>query len=183
MDPSCRHAARQLAKRGAARRLPPGARRSHARAVDSLKEPTGAALSAASLAQNFTSTFQHSRETHMHQLLTSIVLCLVAHTAAAQCVDTAPLAAQVHAGADLVRTTATTGAAPLPRPAGGDLIKTAAAGPREVALRPSPSVSGPPQPQPADEEDESRRTGPAMLIAALAVMTAIALRRSGGLGQ
>lgn len=119
----------------------------------------------------------------MHQLLTSIVLCLVAHTAAAQCVDTTPLAAQVHSGAGMIRTSATSAAAPLPKPAGGDLIKTAAAGPREVAMRQSPSVSGPPKTPAAEEEDQPRRTGPAMLIAALAVMTAIALRRSGGSGQ
>lgn len=183
MDPSRRHAARQLAQGSAARRMPPVARRSHARAVDSLKEPTRAALSATSLAQNFTSTFRHFRETQMHQLLASIVLCFVAHAAAAQCVDATPMAAQVHSGAGLIRTSATNGAALLPKPAGGDLIKTAAAGPREVAMRQPPSVSGPPKPQAAGEEDEPRRTGPAMLIAALAVMTAIALRRWGGSGQ
>lgn len=182
MDLPRRPAVQLLAARGAAQRVPPVARRSHATVMNSLKEPTGAALSATSLAQNFTSTFQHSRETQMHQLLTSIVLCLVAHTAAAQCVDTTPLAAQVHSGAGMIRTSATTAAAPLPKPAGGDLIKTAAAGPREVAMRQSPSVSGP-KPPAAEEEDEPRRTGPAMLIAALAVMTAIAVRRSGGSGQ
>lgn len=152
-------------------------------AMNSLKEPTRAPLSGTSLAQNFTSTFQHSRETQMHQLLTSIVLCLVAQTAAAQCVDPTPMAAQVHSGAGLIRTSATAGATPLAPSAGRDLIKTAAAGPREVALRPSPLVSGPPKPRTGGEEDEPRRTGPAMLIAALAVMTAIALRRSGGSGQ
>lgn len=183
MDLPRRDAVQQLAARGAARHLPLVALRSHARAMNSLKEPTGAALSATPLAQNFTSTFQHSRETQMHQLLTSIVLCLVAHTAAAQCVDTTPLAAQVHSGAGMIRTSATAAPAPLPKPAGGDLIKTAAAGPREVAMRQSPSVSGPPKPPAAEEEDQPRRTGPAMLIAALAVMTAIALRRSGGSGQ
>lgn len=119
----------------------------------------------------------------MLRLLISIVLFLVAQAAGAQCVDTTPLAARVNSGAGIIRTSATAAAAPLPKPAGGDLIKTAAAGPREVAMRPSPSVSGPPKAPAADEEDQPRRTGPAMLIAALAVMTAIALRRSGGSGQ
>ena len=119
----------------------------------------------------------------MHQLLTSIVLLFVAHTATAQgTIDAKPVAAQVHSVTALIQTSATNGATPLPKPAAGDLIKTAAAGPREVALRPPQPVSGPPQPPADDEEDESRRTGPAMLIAALAVMTAIALRRSGGSG-
>lgn len=144
------------------------------------------ALSATALPQNFTLSFQTSRETQMHRLLTSIVLCLVAHTAAAQGVTgSTPVAVQVDSGAALVVASATTGAAPLPKPkpAGGDLIKTAAASPRDVAIRQSPSVSGPAKPQAADEEDQPRRTGPAMLIAALAVMTAIALRRSGGSGR
>lgn len=179
MDP--RDAARGTATCGAhaACRAP-----SKNQAMNSLKEPTRAPLSGTSLAQNFTSTFQHSRETQMHQLLTSIVLCLVAQTAAAQCVDATPMAAQVHSGAGLIRTSATAGATPLAPPAGRDLIKTAAAGPRDVAMRQSPSVSGPPKAGTVGEdEDEPRRTGPAMLIAALAVMTAIALRRSGGSGQ
>lgn len=180
MDRPHPHAAQHLPAHDA---VPLAPRRSHAGATNSLKEPIGSVPAATAAAQNFASTFQHSRETQMHRLLTSIVLCVVAHTAAAQCVDTTPLAARVHSGAGLVRTSATSGAAPLPKPAGGDLIKTAAAGPREVALRPSPSVSGPPKPQAGGEEDEPRRTGPAMLIAALAVMTAIALRRSGGSGQ
>lgn len=183
MDLACRHAVQQLAARGAARLVPLVALRSHAWAMNSLKEPSAAALSATSLAQNFTSTFRHFRETQMHRLLTSIVLCLVAHAAAAQCVDTTPLAAQVHSGARVIRTSATTATAPLPKPSGGDLIKTAAAGPRDVAMRQSPPVPGPPKPQSPGEEDQPRRTGPAMLIAALAVMTAIALRRSGGSGQ
>lgn len=138
-------------------------------------------LSATALAQNFTMTFQHSRETQMLRLLTSIVFFLVTQAAGAQCVDTTPLATQIHSGAGLIRTSATTTATPRSKAAGGELIKTASAGPREVALRQPPSVAGP-KPDAADD-DEPRRTGPAMLIAALAVMTAIALRRSGGSGQ
>ena len=181
MDRPHPHAAQHLPAHDA---VPLAPRRSHAGATNSLKEPIGSVPAATAAAQNFASTFQHSRETQMHRLLTSIVLCVVAHTAAAQCVDTTPLAARVHSGAGLVRTSATSGAAPLPKPAGGDLIKTAAAGPRDVAMRQSPSISGPPKAGTVGEdEDEPRRTGPAMLIAALAVMTAIALRRSGGSGQ
>lgn len=118
----------------------------------------------------------------MLRLLTSIVLCLVAQLAAAQGASaTTPLVAQVHPSTGLIRTTgaATPDAAQRPKAAGGELIKTAAAGPREVAMRQSATASGPPQSQAADEE-HPRRTGPAMLIAALAAMTAIALRRSGG---
>lgn len=184
MDLRRRHAARHLSASGAAQRTPPAVRRLCEKATNSLKEPSSRALSTTVQAQNFTSTFQHFRETQMHQLLTSIVLCLVAHTAAAQCVDTTPLAVQVHSGAGLIRTAA---AAPdaAARPnaaAGGELIKTAAAGPREVAMRQTPPVSGTPKPQASDQE-QPRRTEPAMLLAALAVMTAIALRRSGGSGQ
>lgn len=116
----------------------------------------------------------------MLRLLISIVLFLVAQAAGAQCVDTTPLATQVHSGAGLIRTSATTGVAPRPK-TGGDLIQTAAAGPREVAMRQSAPVAGPKQE--ASNDEEPRRTGPAMLIAALAVMTAIALRRSAGSGQ
>ena len=74
------------------------------------------------------------------------------------------------------------GRAPLPKAGGADIIKTAAAGPREVAMRQSPPGVGASKSDAADEE-QPHRTGPAMLIAALAVMTAIALRRSGGSGQ
>lgn len=127
----------------------------------------------------------------MDKLLTSIFLCLLANAAAAQCVGDAPASAmQARPGAAMiVRTTAApAGAAPAdtapPRKAGGpELIKTAAAGPRDVpAMRQSAISASRPKTDAAGDE-QPRRTGPAMLLAALAVMTAIALRRSGADGQ
>ncbi len=119
----------------------------------------------------------------MLRLLTSIVLGLVAQAALAQSVTgTPPVAAQNHSGTGVVVASATPDRAPLPKAGGADIIKTAAAGPREVAMRQSPPGVGASKSDAADEE-QPHRTGPAMLIAALAVMTAIALRRSGGSGQ
>jgi hypothetical protein len=100
----------------------------------------------------------------MNSLLTSIVLCFAAHTATAQCVVTAPPVAAVQA-----------------RP-GGELIKTAAAGTRDApGVR---QVSAGPQARVTTSDDEHpRRTAAAMLLAALALMSGIALRRGGASGE
>ncbi|NPC57280.1 hypothetical protein [Caenimonas soli] len=112
----------------------------------------------------------------MHSLLTAVVLCIFAHAALAQCVDSLPTALDTRPGAEVVKKTKP---APMPtagavRP-GGELIKTAAAGThdappiaREVSARAT-----------ADQEEPPRRGGPAMLLAALALMSGIALRRYG----
>lgn len=114
----------------------------------------------------------------MHSSLTAVVLCIFAQTALAQCVDSRPVTLDSRQGTELVMKTKT---APMPvagaavRP-GGELIKTAAAGThgappiaRETSVRAAT----------AGEETPPRRGGPAMLLAALALMSGIALRRYG----
>ena len=112
----------------------------------------------------------------MHSSLTAVVLCIFAQAALAQCVGSAPVALDTRPAVELAKKTKT---APMPvagavRP-GGELIKTAAAGThdgppvaREVSARAT-----------AGEEEPPRRGGPAMLLAALALMSGIALRRYG----
>lgn len=99
----------------------------------------------------------------MHTLLTTIVLCLAAHVASAQCVSGTPPA---------------TAAAPAQRM---ELIKTAAAETRDAS-----TIARLPQVATQDKAattEHRRRTGPAMLLAALALMSGIALRRSSASGQ
>jgi hypothetical protein len=94
----------------------------------------------------------------MNSSLTAVVLCIFSQAALAQCVDSRPVAGAVR---------------------GGELITTAAAGTHDappVARENSASGS-------AGEEESSRRGGPAMLLAALALMSGIALRRYGANGQ
>lgn len=97
----------------------------------------------------------------MRSPVIAIVLCIFSAAASAQCVAQAPLAAAV-------------------RP-GGELIKTAAAGTRERAL---PADDGVPAiretaaaAKRGEDQPPRRAAGPAMLLAALAVMSGIALRR------
>jgi hypothetical protein len=118
----------------------------------------------------------------MHSLLTSIVLFLLVQTADA-CVTTTvargvtPVAANTEAPVVLA---ATSVAGTSPR-AGGELIKTAAAGTREAppVRQVAPVVAA----TQSTGEEHPRRTGPAMLLAALALMSAIALRRIGASDQ
>lgn len=100
----------------------------------------------------------------MHTLLTTIVLCLAAHVASAQCVSGTPAT--------------TAAAAPAQRM---ELIKTAAAETRDAgAIARLPQVASQDK---AATTEHRRRTGPAMLLAALALMSGIALRRSSASGQ
>jgi hypothetical protein len=109
----------------------------------------------------------------MYSPLTAVVLCLFTQVALAQCIDSRPVALDSRQGAELAKKGKT---APMPvagavRPS-GELIKTAAAGThdgsaiaREASAR---ATAG---------EEPPRRGGPAMLLAALALMSGIALRR------
>lgn len=107
----------------------------------------------------------------MHREVTAIVLCILAQAATAQCV--APEAgAQPHAAAavETVRATAT-----APQKPHAELIQTAAAGTRDDG---PPVIREGPR-QRAGTQDHPRRGGAAMLLAALALMSGIALRRYG----
>lgn len=113
----------------------------------------------------------------MHSSLTAGLLCIFAQAAAAQCVDTT-LAGIARQPSETV--TAPTMAAPAVARPGGELIKTAAAAtrgappaPREAAQVARLAPSG------QAEEDHQPRSGKAMLLAALALMSGIALRRYG----
>jgi hypothetical protein len=98
----------------------------------------------------------------MHTLLPSIVFCVLAQTAAAQCVNPAAV---------------TPVSAPV-RPA-AELITSAAADTREATPLRRTSVSeSSKNPAAAGGDDHRRPTGTALLLAALALMTGIALRRS-----
>ena len=93
----------------------------------------------------------------MHTSLTTLVLCLAAHVASAQCVNSAP---------------ASTAAAPVQ---GMELIKTAAAGTRDDDAPPAMTARA----HANGAQEHPRRGGTAMLLAALALMSGIALRRYG----
>lgn len=120
----------------------------------------------------------------MHSSLTAVVLCILAQAAAAECVASA-----TQQGSDTVRavivaassspSTFTTPAAPsaITRP-GGELIKTAAAGTRDTpAVQRETAAMVRPARHLQDDEDPAPRSGTAMLLAALALMSGIALRR------
>jgi len=107
----------------------------------------------------------------MQRTVTAIVLCVVAQVAAAQCVATPATATPaVHATTAVKEHPQNT-----PR-GGGDLIKAAAAGTRDDA----PPVVHSTMSARADQGDEHEHRGStAMLLAALALMSGIALRRYG----
>ena len=107
----------------------------------------------------------------MHSPLTAVVLCVFVQAAAAQCVAPVPVAQDLRASAVVVKKAPPAEAAP--RSGGGELIKAAAASTHEA--RPSVTRSSPAARPSGD--DEQRRGGPAMLWAALALMSGIALRR------
>jgi hypothetical protein len=98
----------------------------------------------------------------MRSSVISIILCVIVDAAAAQCVAPAPVGVAPVTIAPTAKSPRT----------GGELIQTAAAGTREVApaFQPAPRAA-------SDGESHPRRTGSAMLLAALALMSGIALRR------
>jgi cell division septation protein DedD len=98
----------------------------------------------------------------MRSTVISIILCVVVDAAAAQCVAQPPVA---------IAPVTVAAVAKSPHP-GGELIQTAAAGTREVppSFQPAPRAT-------SEGESHPRRTGSAMLLAALALMSGIALRR------
>jgi len=100
----------------------------------------------------------------MRSSVISIALCVVVNAAAAQCV--APTPAPIAAVAPV------TIAPAAKAPHTGELIQTAAAGTREGAPAFQPAARARPE-----GETHPRRTGSAMLLAALALMSGIALRR------
>jgi hypothetical protein len=124
---------------------------------------------------------RNRQESQMYSSLTAVVLCIAMQTAAAQCTAPLPVAANASAhsrtSGDLIKKTQAAAAPVAPAAhAGGELIKTASAGTHD-------EVRGLPRSAPVatarDEDDEHRRGGPAMLLAALALMSGIALRRFG----
>jgi hypothetical protein len=109
----------------------------------------------------------------MRSPVIAIVLCIFSAAASAQCVAQAPLAAAVRPGGALIKT-AIAGT-------GERAYKTAAAGTGERALPPDdglPMIRETATATKRGEDQPPRRVaGPAMLLAALAVMSGIALRR------
>lgn len=112
----------------------------------------------------------------MHSSLTAIVLCMFAQAAAAQCLDTAPLVgAARHANAVVKTSKGVTHAVARP---GGELIKTATAGTRDAPAATDEIAQDSRSKQGAPEgSDHPPRSGKAMLLAAVALMSGIALRR------
>lgn len=97
----------------------------------------------------------------MRSTFIAIVLCVFAAAAAAQCV--------------VLPTAATVAAKPIGEVAqGGELIRSAVAGTHDeaaaVRVQAHPARGG-------ENGDNDSRTGPALLFAALALMSGIALRR------
>ena len=100
----------------------------------------------------------------MRRLLISIVIGFAAQLAGAQCLN------------------ATTATPAKDRPPGVELIKTATAGTPDAPVL-TQSVSTAAQKSRAGAGDERRRPVGAMLLAALALMSGIALRRTGASGE
>jgi len=108
----------------------------------------------------------------MQRVVAAIVLCILAQAATAETV--APSAATTPAAAsEKVRAVGTNATNPK-APARAELIQTAAAGTRDDE---PPAMTARPHTQ--GQQDHPRRGGTAMLLAALALMSGIALRRYG----
>jgi hypothetical protein len=114
----------------------------------------------------------------MYSSLTAVVLCILTQAAAAQGVAPVPVAPQTRPAPALakhkpVAAAPTAGAAHT----GGELIKTAAAGTHDEV--PGLTRNVPVAVAVAPAEEQHRRGGAGMLLAALALMSGIALRRFG----
>ena len=108
----------------------------------------------------------------MRSIVTAIVLCTLAAAAAAECVAQAPAE---RLGQTSVARVGQAPAARVARP-GPELIKSAAAGTPAEADDGLPAISETASTTKSDE-NHPRRAGSAMLLAAVALMSGIALRR------
>lgn len=114
----------------------------------------------------------------MHRSLTAVVLCIFAQVAAA-CVPAAMQEREARRSGEAMKSTArATHCAPAPVQ-GGELIKTAAAGTRDAPPGPRPPGLVIRQAPDSVKDDKETHSESAMLLAALALMSAIALRRYG----
>jgi hypothetical protein len=114
----------------------------------------------------------------MHNLLTSIVLCFVAQAASAQCLNTtpaAPMSASARPGVELITTAAA-------ETRDGAVMRQTAAVTRDRGMMQQTAARTSSKPPSGDGEEHRRPTG-AMLLAALALMSGIALRRASASGQ
>jgi len=113
----------------------------------------------------------------MNRTIAAIVLCVLAQAASAQCIASsdAPATAQMQAVSDTaVRGAGTNAGAAAAKP-NRELIKTATASTRDGV----PPAGRDTAARSTEEQDQPRRGGTAMLLAALALMSGIALRRYG----
>ena len=114
----------------------------------------------------------------MHRSLTAVVLCIFAQVAAA-CVPAAMQDREARKSAESIKSTVKAiPAAPAPVQ-GGELIKTAAAGTRDAPPGPRPAGLVIRQSTDSAKGEKETHSDSAMLLAALALMSAIALRRYG----
>ena len=114
----------------------------------------------------------------MQSQLIAVVLCIFANAASAQCTASTvapPAAAAANGIVNVAHVTATA----APAHTGGQLITTAAAGTRDepIVMR-NAGTARPGGLHANDGEEHKHRNGTAMLLAALALMSGIVLRRS-----
>jgi hypothetical protein len=114
----------------------------------------------------------------MHRSLTAVVLCIFAQVAAA-CVPAAMQERDARRGAEPTKSTARAAPAAPAAVQGGELIKTAAAGTRDAPPGPRPAGLVIRQSTDSAKGEKETHSDSAMLLAALALMSAIALRRYG----
>ena len=108
----------------------------------------------------------------MRSPIIAIVLCIVSATAVAQCVAQPPSAALTAAATATPVTITPARPGPDTKKAAPELIKTAGA-----VTHDAPVMRAAPSPAHSADAEPPRRTGSAMLLAALALMSGIALRR------